>query len=225
MPLRALAAAAVLAAALPAAPARAATVETDRSCYLERAGSRPVVAMRATGYTAGARYQVVLGNQPLQGGTGNFDGAGAMSGRFTPPALGGRTFERHVLSVQEGSNSASATFGVTRFGADFSPTSGDPARMRVRFRAFGFGIDEAAPSPEVFVHYVRPDGSRHTTVRLGRATGPCGSIARTAKRRLFPFKVRARGTWRLQFDTSRSYRRGTDASDFLFFTLPVRIRR
>jgi hypothetical protein len=111
---------------------------------------------------------------------------------------------------------------VTTFKADFAPGSGNPSSLRVRFSVFGFAL--AAPGRSVYVHYIRPNGKRKKTVRLGKARGVCGKIERTAKRRLFPFRAE-RGNWKLQFDTSKRYRRGKSTSDFLFYTLGVRISR
>ncbi len=87
----------------------------------------------------------------------------------------------------------------------------------MRFTAYGFGVATAAgqPMPEVFVHYVDPRRKVRRTISLGRGSAPCGTIRRTALRRLFPFTPRS-GTWALQFDTQRTYHRGTDNSRFLF---------
>lgn len=214
---------ALLAAALalvPASAAHAAQVTTDRSCYLESSSSK--VAMSGTGFTPGAAYQVVLDGQPLPGGTGTVAPDGSVSGSFTPPALSGSDEAAHSLTVQEGANVASAPFTVTTFKADFAPGSGNPSTLRVRFSVFGFAL--AAPNRTVYVHYIRPNGKRKKTVKLGKAKGVCGKIDRTAKRRLFPFKAE-RGNWRLQFDTSKKFRRGTTSSDFLFYTLGVKISR
>lgn len=211
----------VPALALGLAPAAgAAELATDRSCYLESSTAK--VAMSGTGFTPGATYQVVLDGQPLPGGTGTVGADGSVSGSFAPPSLAGSDEATHSLTVQEGSNVASAAFTVTTFRADFAPGRGNPSSLRVRFSVFGFGL--AGRDKSVYVHYIRPNGKRKKTVRLGRATGPCGKIERTARRRLFPFKAE-RGNWKLQFDTSRRFRRGRSNSDFLFYTLGVRISR
>lgn len=199
----------------------AAQLATDRVCYLDQ---RPVT-LSGTGFTPGAPYQVTLDGQPITGGTGHVDPAGGVTGTFVPKLIdqGSRVNQhRYKLVVQQGSNFASSKFTVTKFTADFTPGSGDPEKLRVRFSAYGFGL--ATPNPDVFVHYVRPNGKLKRTVRLGRAKGTCGYIARTRKRPLFPFKAE-RGTWNLQFDTNGRYRRGQASSQFLFYSLGVRIRR
>jgi hypothetical protein len=216
-----LAAALAALVALPAA-ADAAQVATDRGCYLEN----QKVALNGSGFTPGAAYQVTIDGQPLTGGTGTVSAAGTVTVSFTPNlAAQGRRVKTHVyaLAVVEGANRATSEFAVTKFTADFAPTAGNPQTLRVRFSLFGFGL--VSPRPSIYIHSIRPNGKLRTTVALGRATGPCGSISRTARRRLFPFAGADRGEWKLQFDTSRRYRKGSAASDFLFYIVGVRIRR
>lgn len=218
-PAAALAVTLAVALAAPAA-ASAAQVATDRACYQDRR----TVTLSGVGFTPGASYQVKLDGQPISGGTGKVDPAGGVTGTFVPRlADQGKGIKQHkyTLAVQQGANTATTRFTVTRFTAGFTPASGDPKTLRVRFSVFGFGLVQ--PKPDVYLHYVRPDGKLHKTLRLGRAKGSCGAIERTARKRLFPFKA-ARGRWQLQFDTSRRYRPGRVSSDFLFYTVVVRVR-
>jgi hypothetical protein len=217
-PRAALAGLALLAVAAPTASA--AQIATDRGCYLESTATR--VTMGGAGFKPGAPYQVLLDGKPLPNGSGTVDANGNVTGTFTPPALSADKEATHTLTVQEGTNTAETSFSVTRFLADFTPGSGNPSTLRVRFAAYGFSL--AKPNATVFVHYVKPNGKLKRTVRLGTANGPCGRITRTRKRRLFPFTAE-RGGWKLQFDTSRRYRRGTNTSNFLFYTLGVKIRK
>jgi hypothetical protein len=93
--------------------------------------------------------------------------------------------------------------------------------MLVRFSVDGFGLLDA--QPDVYVHYVGPGGKVRQTVDLGMARGVCGHLAPTSPRRLFPFRARA-GTWTLQFDTRKRYKKGRmDRPGFLFFTRRVKI--
>ena len=71
------------------------------------------------------------------------------------------------------------------------------------------------------MHYVTPKGALRRTVRLGKATGQCGRIAHTAKRRLFPFTRPQLGKWQLQFDTSKTFTKGRQGSPFLFYSVGV----
>ncbi|HMJ35749.1 MAG TPA: hypothetical protein VK501_17730 [Baekduia sp.] len=206
---------------LPAA-AHGAEVQTDRACYLET--DKTTVTISGNGYTPARPYTVSLDNTPLSGGAGTMDAAGVMRGAFTPPALTKDQNERmFTVGVQSDALVAQTTFTVTRFKASFSPSKGDPAKLKVRFRVNGFGL--GGPDPDVYVHYVAPGGKLRQTVRLGRAQGQCGSIARTAQRRLFPFPSPKHGKWALQFDTSKTYKRGVRGSPFLFYTVGVNVHR
>lgn len=214
--------AALVPLALLAVPAgaQAAEVHTDRHCYLQTA--KTTVTVAGTGFSPGQPFAVALDGTTLQGGAGAIDAQGAMQGAFSPPAVRRRDGQRRFhVSVSAAGVTARTPFTVTWFLAGFRPTSGDPAHMRVRFHVFGFGL--AQPNPDVFLHYVDPLGRLRRTIRLGRAQGECGSLARTRKRPLFPLVPRG-GRWRLQFDTSRRYRHGTAGSDFLFFTVGVTVR-
>lgn len=212
-----------LLAAAPSA-ASAASIAVDRACYADPGQRKDTVRLTGSGFTPGAQYQVTLDGQPLTGGTGLTDPAGNLSGSFTAPELAGGIHQHlYTLGVQEGANAPETRFTVSTLLADFTPPSGNPKTLRVRFKLFGFGLSGIA-SPPIYVHYVRPDTGRvQRTIRLGTGKGACGAISRTAKRRLFPFPAR-RGTWRLQFDSSRSYRKGTAKSSFLFFTVAVKVR-
>lgn len=215
----------LLSTAAPSA-AQAAAIAVDRACYADPSERRDTVRLTGTGFTPNAQYQLTVDGQPLAGGTGTADANGDVSGSFLSPELpSGSNQHTFTLGVQEGANAPVTTFTVSNLVADFSPASGDPKTLRVRFRFFGFGLSDAAPPPTpVYVHYVRPgDGKLQKTVRLGTARGACGAIARTARRKLFPFTPRA-GTWKLQFDAQPKYVRGTAKTKFLFFTIPVRVR-
>lgn len=204
------------------ATATAAAVDTDRACYLQTQST--TVTVSGTGYAPGQPFVVALDNTALDGGGGAIDALGTMRGAFNPPVLKATQEQRRFkVSVTAADATAWTTFTLTRFVAGFSPATGDPATMRVRFSVHGFAL--ASPSPTVYLHYVDPRGRLRKTVRLGRAQGQCGAIDRTAKRRLFPFRSAPRaGKWRLQFDTSRKYHRGTTKSEFLFYTVGVTVR-
>jgi hypothetical protein len=174
-------------------------VVTDRPCYLEQKR----VELTGAGFQAGASYTVARDGQPIGSGTVGADGsvAGAFGSDLLPAGIAEKSFD---LSVSDGTTEATSTFRVSAFRALFSPSRGDPKRLRVRFGVFGL-LAEKLP---VYLHYVRPDGTTARTIYLGRTTGACGSIAQTRKRQLFPFGARA-GRWLLQFDTAQGYRTGS----------------
>jgi hypothetical protein len=196
----ALAAAALLAAAASAAaaPADAATVTLAPACYhsgqlgwLTGSGFKP-----STHWTAKLR-----GTQRL--GSGKADGTGNIRARFTAPAYHGTTGERELtLSVTDGPHVASTVFRMTPLTASFSPSSGDPNTLRVRWRVLGLDAGHG-----VYVHYVRPNGKLRTTLRIGSAQGACGHL-KTRPLALFPFGLEY-GRWTFQIDASRGYRRTT----------------
>ncbi|QEC46996.1 hypothetical protein FSW04_04925 [Baekduia soli] len=210
---------------LTAASAQAAIITTDRACYLQTPST--VVTVRGSGFGPLRPYTVLLAAKPLPAAGAMTDDMGRMQGTVQPPLLA-RSEQEHTstISVTSDDQTASAAFTVTRFLVNFSPSRNVAPSSRVRFSVYGFGIGTQSGGipPDVYLHYVSPAGRLRHTVRLGRSRGQCGSIVRTARRRLFPFPAPAHGKWRLQFDTSRAYRRGVKGSKFLFFTVGVDVR-
>ena len=216
----ALAAALAVAAAAPAA-ASAAQIQTDRGCYQDNTGT---IGVAGSGFDPGQPYTVTLDGSALNTGGDTTGADGSVGGSFAVPKLDGNAVHAYTLTVTQGANTATTTFSVTPFLADFTPGSGDPRTLRVRYKVFGFGLVEGHPHPPVYLHYVRPNGKLKRTIRLGRAQGVCGQITRTSKRKLFPFHA-GRGTWRLQFDTHKRYRRGRAGVNFLYYTISVTIKK
>ncbi|WCB91694.1 hypothetical protein DSM104299_00367 [Baekduia alba] len=212
--------AALLPLSLLAVPAVAhgAAVQTDRTCYLQT--DKTNVTVSGNGYAPNQPYNVLLDNTALTGGLGTMDAGGAMQGAFAPPMLADDELERKFdVAVSSSGIAAAATFTVTRLQANFTPSEGDPTKLKVRFSVAGFGL--ATHNPDVYVHYIAPGGKLKQTVRLGQATGQCGRIAKTAKRKLFPFTRPALGKWQLQFDTTKTFTEGDKQSKFLFYSVGV----
>ncbi len=206
----------LLCALILPATSDAAAVELNRACYLE--GSQ--VGLTAAGFAAGGKVDVRRGGTLI--GSTTADDVGGVEARFDAPRLPrGKRESNPIIELSDGTTRASTRLPITRFHASFSPATGDPATMRVRFSVDGFGLLDA--QPDVYLHYVAPNGSIRQTVDLGRARGVCGHLNPTSPRRLFPFKARA-GTWTLQFDTRKRYKKGRmDRPGFLFFTRRVKI--
>jgi hypothetical protein len=214
-------AAVILPAFLFVPAAHAAEVKTDRTCYLRTANT--TVTVNGTGFTPNRPYAVTLDGAALAGGTTATDPNGAMQGAINPPALTADEQERtYKVAVATDAETASANFTVTRFSADFTPSTHVTPASRVRFSVYGFGL--ATVNPNVYLHYVTPGGHLRKTIRLGHAQGQCGSIPRTRRRTLFPFRNPQHGRWQLQFDTSKRYRKGVTGSPFLFFTIGINVR-
>lgn len=176
--------------------AQAASVTLGKPCYQERTRAEAT----GEGFAPAAPYRASLNGTPFGSGTTN--PSGAWKATFNAPVLpGGTAQKRHTLSVTDGANSASARFRVTTLSAEFFPQTGLIRRLRVRFRLFGFGQGTTA-----YLHYIRPNGRRKRTVRLGRTSGACGHLTTRRQTRLFPFDPE-NGVWSFQFDTRRRYSR------------------
>ncbi|HEX2016677.1 MAG TPA: hypothetical protein VGN69_08285 [Solirubrobacteraceae bacterium] len=190
-----LAAVAVLAA--PSAAQATATVLTDSPCYL----TNRTVRLTGTGFAPSTQYTVSLDGAAL--GPGMTSPDGAFEGKLGSGHLGHLRHQRHIVTVSDGTNMASAPFEVSRFTASFDPAAGDPRSLLVRFSVYGFGLG-AMVAPTVYLHYLSPSGRAGSTVRVGRTHGACGSLGRSRLHHLFPFHPRT-GTWHLQFDTHSRY--------------------
>jgi hypothetical protein len=216
MKLRRLALALACAAVLPAAGASAATLQTDAPCYQET----EEVVLKGSGYQPLSTVQVTRDGTPL--GTAQADADGAFQSKFATPELpAGRREDVHTLTATDALNSGTTRYRSTKVFADFSPGSGDPTRLRVRFNIYGFGL--ARRHAKVYLHYVRGStGEVRRTIALGSVSGTCGAIRRTKLRKLFPFTPE-HGTWILQFDTVRRYARATSKRTTPWVRKPVEV--
>ena len=198
-------------------PAAAAQITTDRACYETPTRGTVPVTITATGLDPAQFYTVTLDGRKVADGT--TPGTGTATAQVDVARLAAtQNTVNHTVVLTEGANTATTTFAVARLRASFTPTIGDPTTMRVRFSITGFAL--RMPRPDVFVHEVSPTGHAVRTLFIGQATGPCGTIATTPKRRLFPVNPR-HGIWRLQFDTNRVYHRARRS--MLFYILPVTV--
>jgi hypothetical protein len=179
------------------AVAAAATAQTDFSCYLQ---SR-AVRLSGSGFAPGAQYTVSLDGTALGPGTVKPDGS--ISGMLDSGRLSAAAPLARLLTVSDGTNQAKTTFDVSGFAARFSPSTGDPRTLLVRYSVFGFAPGSPDRQP-LYLHYQSPSGRGGETIRIGSTDPPCGTVNRTRLRHLFPFSPRA-GTWALQFDTSQRY--------------------
>lgn len=175
-----------------------ARVVLDPGCYLSGATG----VLTGTGFRPNGTWTAKLSGTK-QIGTGTIDGRGRIRARFTAPVYNGtRGTRKMTLSVTDGPRVASTTFLMTPLDASFTPRTGDPATLRVRWRVLGVGANRG-----VYVHYVSPRGTHRRTVRIGTSRGPCGSL-KTGPIALFPFRY-GFGRWTLQVDTVRRFDRET----------------
>lgn len=205
-----------LLAAAPAA-ADAAAVQLNRSCYL----TGGVVGLSGSGFAPNA--PVTITQNGTQIGTAQADALGSFQGSYSAPEVSETERQAEIeVSATDGTNTAGTSSKVSAFNADFSPSSGNPRTLKVNFKADGFNLLGGEPST-VYLHYIAPGGKRKMTKRLGKAQGACGQLS-TSKRKLFPFSAK-RGTWRLQWDTRKTYKKCTKESNFLCFVREVKIFR
>jgi hypothetical protein len=167
-------------------------VAADQPCYV----AQSPIALHGGGFEPGAPLRIT--REGTEVATVTVQPDGTFSATVDSRALPGGVAESvDELSVSDPESTVVQHVHVTAFGASYAPKAASPGAY-VRFSAFGFGRDRT-----VYLHYLKPNGHAARTVRLGATRGVCGTIKRTARRHLFPFKPR-RGHWRLQFDTSRA---------------------
>lgn len=184
----------VLAVSLALAPAaQAATVATDKQCY--KGGER--ISVNGAGYTAGGTYTANVNGQQLPNGTGTVRPDGGFSGGFTAPILNTSSERSFTFGASDGVNSALTTYKVAPFSAVFSPSSGNPRSLRVRFRTYGF-----TAGARVYLHITR-SGRVKDSRYIGRQPADCSALV-SKKFKLFPFKTSA-GSYSLQYDTNKKY--------------------
>jgi hypothetical protein len=190
-------AAALIAATLGLGASNAAaraTIALDPGCYL----SNEQGSLLGTGFRPNATWTAKLAGT-RQIGSGRTDSKGRIRARFTAPMYKGTNGTKELsLSVTDGPNVASTSFLMSPLAASFSPQSGNPATLRVRWRILGMG-----PHRGVYVHYIRPNGKHKKTLRIGTTDDVCGAL-KTGEIALFPFKYEF-GLWTFQVDTVRRY--------------------
>lgn len=187
----------VLAPAAAGAAAAPPAISLAPACY--QSGGAGL--LRGSGFAKSGTWTAKLGARRV--GSGHTDAQGRIRARFTAPVYHGTTGTRELtLTVGDGRRSARTSLWMTPLSATFSPRTGPPATLRVRWRVLGL-----TPGRGVYVHYVRPDGVLRRTLRIGTAKPPCGTL-KTGPIALFPFTFRY-GTWTLQVDASPRYRTTT----------------
>jgi hypothetical protein len=209
-------AAAVAAAGVLSAPAAApaATLEPLKPCYVSATkAQREQVALAGSGFTPGAVLDVALDGKVV--GTATADASGALGGQAVRApfvARGSRAFRVTVAERDDPSSAVELRARVTALVAELVPAPRLP-RQRVRWRGRGF-----TGTGPLFVHYVRK-GRHHRTVRLGRASGPCGAFAVEARQ--FPFRP-GTGRWVVRIDQQRRY---AQVPRGIFWAFDIRVRR
>jgi hypothetical protein len=195
--------AAVAVAALLALPAAAdaATLAPLKGCYVSvTPTTREGVDVVGSGFTPGAIVDVAVDGQVER--TVQADPAGNLPSQvLQAPHQPSRERAFSVSATERGNPVNAVTLGsnVTALNVGIQPRRARPSK-RVTFRGRGF----TGPG-RVYAHYLYK-GKVRRTVRLSRAPkAPCGTF--TAKRRQIPVKRPQTGTWTLQVDQQKRYRR------------------
>jgi len=125
------------------------------------------------------------------------DAAGSIAGQLAAPAPGQAEERPFRIAASNRANprlTGSVVRLVSQFGVSVRPGRGRPGtRRRITARGFTGG-------GTLYAHTVR--GRRRRTVRVGRLAGACGIL--TARTRIL-LRRAGRGTYRVQFDTRRTY--------------------
>ena len=186
-------AAAAVALAAPAA-ARAATITASGTCFV----SSRQIAITGAGFTAGSQVRISGGVF----GSALADGAGNISTTVSAPAVSTIAPKQVAITASDGTNSGGATVSIIRdVLVTNAPLSGRP-RQKTTWRFAGF------PSGTAIYGHFRWHGRTIKNYRFGKAADPCGTLTVRARRvpiaagRLHP------GSWTLQLDQRRHYRRG-----------------
>jgi hypothetical protein len=178
---------------LPSA-AHAATLTPQGACFVT---SSPVPVAGA-GFTAGSVVSIAGGAF----GSAQADAGGNFTTRLQAPLV--TTVAPRPITVtatDSAGNAATATFPVIRriFNTN-APLNGRP-RQKTTWRFSGF-----PPGTAIYGHY-RINGRTMKNYRFGKPTGPCGTLTVRARRMPMPSSRIRRGTWTLQLDQRRHYRR------------------
>jgi hypothetical protein len=176
------------------APAGAASVAVNGTCFIEQ----EQIGASGAGFTPGAQVAFAFDGVAAEFGSASL--TGSIFQQLTAPTLDDgllvHTFNLTATDQNNPANVGSVPVIVTRFGAAIHPAQAPPGR-RVKFAIRGM-----PPGKQVYLHYVL-HGRVRLTVALGTPAGPCGTL--NVKRRYFPIHRPAAGTWSLQFDQRKRY--------------------
>ena len=185
-------AATAVALAAPAA-ARAATITASGTCFV----SSRQIAITGAGFTAGSQVRISGGVF----GSALADGAGNISTTVSAPAVSTIAPRQVAITASDGTNSGGATVSIIRdVLVTNAPLSGRP-RQKTTWRFAGF------PSGTAIYGHFRWHGRTIKNYRFGQPTGPCGTLSVRARRIPVPSSSLHSGTWTLQLDQRRHYRR------------------
>jgi hypothetical protein len=192
------AATASIAAAL-AAPglAHGATLAAQGACFVQGA-QVPVVGAQ---WLPGSFVSIAGG----AAGSAQADGAGNIATQVVAPPVSTIAPQTVTITANDPTQptfTATASFPVIRdVLLSNAPINGRP-RQKTTWRFVGFPV----PGTAIYGHY-RFHSRTIKNFRFGRATGPCGTLVVRARRMPIAANRIRSGTWTLQLDQRRHYRR------------------
>jgi hypothetical protein len=199
MKVRIAAAAAATATAALAAPgaAHGATLAVQGACFVQGA-QVPVVGAQ---WLPGSFISIAGGAS----GSAQADGAGNIATQVVAPpvsTIAPQTVTITAADPAQPTFTAAASFPVIRdVLLSNAPISGRP-RQKTTWRFVGFPV----PGTAIYGHY-RFHGRTIKNYRFGKPTGPCGALTVRARRMPIASSRIRSGTWTLQLDQRRHYRR------------------
>lgn len=194
--------------------AQAAEIKLDRACYLTGMDA----SVSGSGFTANTTVNFSLDGQAF--GNSTADATGSLAAKFKTPAVDQDTGEK------AGTQSASASLSVTQLAAGFALAPGSSPlvnKAKVRFSVFGYGLLKGTPN--VFAHYIQPNGQHVGTIKIGQSEGPCGKINPSKVFKFYPFKAKLKKFILLQIDTQAKYKKADENKDPIFVVIKVPIKK
>jgi hypothetical protein len=183
-----------LSLAVPAG-ASAATIALDHPCYAEQ---QPI-AVTGGGFTPGAAVKLTFADGTYAGQL-TADAAGNITGTASAPVLTATELSSTVTATDQANPAvtAAAPLQISKLQVSTVPSRARP-HSTVTYRARGF-----TPGGTLYGHYIFKNKLRKN-VRVGKVTGPCGTITRRMD--LLPLRRIRYGSWTVQFDLRKSYSR------------------
>ena len=201
---------------LPATAAAAPTLAPLKPCYVsahsEEQWSSEPISVTGGGFTPGAAVQLYVDGNVAGRTTAGSDGAIVHALNAPFQRSGEREF---VLSAgEEGQAPISVTSRVTALDVNFKPKKARPSQA-ITFTGRGF----TEPGTAVYMHYILR-GKNRRTIKLGTPKGPCGTF--TARRKQFPMRRPAVGTWTFRIEQDERFRTESVKPHFLIDVLVQR---
>ena len=205
---------ALLAAAAPAAAAP--TLTPLKACYVsavsEEQESSEAISLTGSGFTPGAAVDIAVDGNAAGRTTAGSDGT-LVYGLSAPLQRSGER-EFTITATEAGQVPASAVSRVTALSVTVKPKKAK-ATQKVTFTGRGF-TEAGVP---VYLHHMLR-GRNRKTVKLATPTGPCGTFS--VRRKQFPMRRPASGTWTFRFEQDAKWRLSPVRP---FFMIDVLVKR